>query len=116
MADLIKFFRAFKESLANFSCGLLAALFLTVPSPEGFAENQLSGQTASETYVQQIGPAEERPRPRIHNAYNLVPPHKPLRGSTRFKVVDSFNRGGFINSLGDSGLWKRGRKKRSGWN
>ena len=69
----------------------------------GNASSKPSPGKSSETYVQQIGPANGEAPIDIGRVYNIVPPNKPLRASTQFKVVDDFNSGELKNAFG--GAW-----------
>ena len=69
-----------------------------------------------EIRVQQIGPVSGEAPLDIGNVYNIVPPGKPLRASTQFKVVDDFNAGELKNSLGGAWVVEKEQEKRSGWN
>ncbi len=79
----------------------LTACFLGSMAVPAFAANPSPKQKTS--YVQQIGPADGESSIDIGKVYSLVPPGKPLRVSTRFKVVDDFNGRELKNSL--NGAW-----------
>jgi hypothetical protein len=67
---------------------------------------------SSETYVQQIGPAEAREELDIGNVYKNIPPSKSLQTSTQFKVVDDFNSGELKNKLGGRWFVTEGHEKK----
>jgi hypothetical protein len=91
------------ESLKSAFFVFAALLFLTGMSPRESAAPQKPSPKASETYVQQIGPAGEEAPMDIGKIYDSVPSNKPLRASSQFKVVDDFNRGELKNAVG--GAW-----------
>lgn len=80
-----------------------AIFFLTAGIPEDLVASSTSSQKPSKIYVQQIGPAGPETPLDIGNVYKIVPSHKPLRASTRFKVVADFSSRKLRNSLG--GAW-----------
>lgn len=89
-----------------------AAFLLPFLAPNGLAANNPSEKKPPETYVQQIGPAGTETEVNVGKIYGLVPPHKPLRASSRFKVVDDFKAPEFKNSLGGAWTVDQGQEKK----
>ncbi len=90
----------------------MSAAFLVAIVPSGDAATKAPPRKSLEHYVQQIGPAGGEAPLDIGKVYNSVPPDKPLRTATQFKVVDDFNGGELKNSLGGAWIVEKEQEKK----
>lgn len=85
---------------------------MTGAENSGFASAKESPQNNPESHVQQIGPAGREPALDVGKIYNSLPPNKPLRVSTQFKVIDDFNAPKLRNNLGGAWIVEKDQEKK----
>ena len=108
-----------KKHLSGLRKSLRAVLFVffgtffwAASTPEVLAGAKETSPEKTETHIQQIGPAGRESPLDVGKIYNNLPPNKPLRSSTQFKVVDDFRSAKLKNDLGGEWIIEKDQEKK----